>query len=90
MINYGDESFKEFSKEEEEQILLDLITHIEAKTEGSITDYIIDFCNTKEYRIEEIAYLIKDNKTLSAILKQDCLYHGILRNETPKSKLEDW
>ncbi len=90
MINYRDELVKEFTEEESTQIMLDLIDYIELKKEGSISDYILDFCNLYEYRIEEIAYLIKDHSIFKNILKQDCIFHGIFRNKKKIDKIDKW
>jgi len=88
MLNYKDEYFEEFSDDKKEEIINTLIEFINNKKEGSITEYILDFCETYNYRIEEIAYLIAENKTFKNILKQDCIYHGILQTEN--DGIDEW
>jgi len=88
MINYEDEYYEEFPEEKSEIILNELIDFINNKGEGSISDYILDFCETNNYRVEEIAYIIAENKTFKNILKQDCLYRGILHTEN--DSIDEW
>jgi len=76
-----------FSEDEKEELILKLIDHVENRTEGSILEYIIDFCNQYDYRIEDIGLLVKENKTFKEILKQDCLYHNFFGNT---NKMEEW
>ena len=85
MINYKDESVIEFSQEQEQEILMEMILFLERKLEGSIIDYILEYCEVNEYRVEEVADLIKSNKMIRDILEQDCVFHGILEN---KNKLQ--
>ena len=86
MLNFRDEYFIDF-KESEEIVLEKLKKHLTLKTEGSLADYILDFCSTNQYRIEEIAELVKNDKELRTLLKQDCIFHGIFKN--PR-KVEEW
>ena len=88
MLNYKDEHYDDFSKLNTEQIMSELIDFINNKGNGSITDYILDFCETYNHRIEEIAYLIAENKTFKNILKQDCIHHNIFR--TDNANMDDW
>lgn len=91
MINYKDESAELF-REPDDIIILRLIEHINKKQEGSMSDYILDFCEENNYHIEDVADLIKNNKNIRSLLKQDCIYHGILKNEKdiPYQKIEEW
>jgi hypothetical protein len=88
MLNYKDEYYEEFTDNEREEIASRLIEFINNKGEGAITEYILDFCETYNYRIEEIAYLIAENKTFKNILKQDCIHRGIFKSD--KESLEEW
>jgi len=88
MLNYKDEYYNDFSNEDTEKIINELIEFINNKEDGSIVEYILDFCETYNYRIEEIAYLIKENKTFKNILNQDCIHHRIFRTES--ESLEEW
>lgn len=88
MLNYKDEFYEQFEDHEIEGIMHKLIKFVNDKEEGSIADYILDFCETYNYRIEEIAYMVKENKTFKNILKQDCIHHGIFKTENTLQ--EDW
>ena len=88
MLNYKDEFYEDFDDSEADEIMDRLIAFVNDKGEGSITDYILDFCETYKYRIEEIAYMVKDNKTFKNILNQDCIHHGIIRTET--ASMDEW
>ncbi len=88
MLNYKDEHYDDFKDEDTELILNNLIQFINNKGEGSIVEYILDFCETYNYRIEEIAYLIKENKTFKNILNQDCIHNRIFRTEN--KSLDEW
>ena len=83
----SDYKFKNFTDDEKEDLILKIIDHVESRQDGSILEYIIDFCNQYDYRLEDIGYLIKENKTFKEILKQDCLYHSFFKN---KNKMENW
>ena len=89
MINYKDEAPEEF-KYDDQTVLLQLIEHIELKQEGSMSDYILDFCGKYNYHIEDVADLVKNNSTIKALLKQDCIFRGILTTKTPKVQIEEW
>lgn len=86
MINYKDECVIDF-KDPEEVVLKQLKAHLELKTEGSLSDYILDFCDLNNYRVEEVAALIKSDKELKTLLKQDCIFRGIFKNP---NKVEKW
>ena len=88
MLNYKDEHYDDFKDEDAEEIMASLIEFINNKGNGSITEYILDFCETYNYRIEEVAYLVADNKTFKNILKQDCLHHGIFKTEA--ASMDEW
>ena len=90
MLNYHDELPVEF-EEDNQTILMKLLDHIGKKQEGSLSDYILDFCDENSYKIEEVAFLIKDNKYIRGLLKEDCIFHGILKN-TRKAvqKIDEW
>jgi len=75
-----DHGFKELPEQEKDEIVLKLIDHIENRTEGSILEYVLDFCEQYEYRIEDIGMLIKENKTFKEIIKQDCIYNNYYKN----------
>ena len=89
MINYKDELSKSFT-EDNQTILLELLDHIGKKQEGSIMDYVLDFCEVNSYHIEDVAELIKNNKNIRMFFKEDCIFNGIIRPKKPNSKLEDW
>ena len=69
-------------------VLKELMEYLERKSEGSIMDYIIDFCHTKDYRLEEVALIIKKDSYLKKIIEMDCKSYKIFRTENPK--LDDW
>lgn len=85
-MQYRDEHSVPFD-ESDEIILTRLKEHLDLKTEGSLVDYILDFCDLNEYRVEEVAELVKQDKELRVLLKQDCVFHGIFKNP---NKLKDW
>jgi hypothetical protein len=88
MLNYKDEHYDDFNGVDTEKIMAELIEFINNKGEGSIAEYILDYCETNNYRIEEIAYLVAENKTFKNILKQDCIHHGIFKTE--KTVVDEW
>jgi hypothetical protein len=88
MLNYKDEYYDDFDGADTDKIMAELIEFINNKGEGSIAEYILDFCETYNYRIEEIAYLVAENKTFKNILKQDCIHHGIFKTE--KTVVDEW
>ncbi len=81
MLNYRDDYFVEFDESKSEEILDTLIEFINSKKEGSIVEYVLEFCENNQYRVEEIAFLISENKTFKNIIRHDCLYRGIIREE---------
>lgn len=88
MVNYKDEVYISFEESDQEEILINMLKYIDKKDEGSIVEYILDFCEANEYKIEEIADIIKDNKILKNILEQDCIHHKMFRVET--NDMDDW
>jgi hypothetical protein len=86
ILNFKDEHFIDFDIPDE-QVLANLKEHLNLKIEGSIVDYILDYCDTTGYRVEEVAELVKKDKVLKNILKQDCIFHGIFENP---NKLDEW
>lgn len=89
MLNYRDEITVDF-KEDDVTILIQLLDHIGKKTEGSISEYIIDFCDEHSYRIEEVANLIKKNKNIKRLLKEDCIAHRIIRSKSETDRIDVW
>lgn len=91
MLNYKDDHFVEFDESKSEEILDDLIKFINNKKEGSIVEYVLEFCEDNQYRVEEIAFLISDNKTFKNIIRHDCIFRGIIREDTldPVDDLDD-
>jgi len=87
MLNYRDETGTEVLEEDYPKVRKELNKYLEKKDEGAIIDYIIDFCEYYNYRIEEIAIMLKADKMFSNLLKQDCLFRGILAN--PR-KIKEW
>ena len=86
ILNFKDEYSVPFTVSDE-VVLEQLKEHLMLKVEGSLTDYILDFCERNSYRIEEVAEIIKNDKVLKGIIKQDCIFHGIFENP---NKIEDW
>jgi len=77
-------------KDDDTTVLMQLLDHIGKKDEGSLTDYIIDFCDTYSYHIEDVAGLIKDNKNIRRLLKEDCINHKMLRIPKNTETIDEW
>jgi len=82
-----DHEFNELLDKEKDELILKLIDHIENRTEGSILEYILDFCEKYSYRIEDIGLLVKENKTFKEIIKQDCIYNNYFKTT---NKMDVW
>jgi len=77
-------------KDDDTTVLMQLLDHLGKRTEGSLTDYIIDFCDSHSYHIEDVADLIKNNKNIKRILKEDCVNHKIIRESKPTEIIDEW
>lgn len=86
MLNYNDEVYAVLEPEDYVRVAKDLREYLEKKSEGSLLEYILDFCEG-EYRVEEIAEIINADKELKTMLKQDCYLNKILKLE-PKVPVE--
>ncbi|MCK5535522.1 MAG: hypothetical protein KAI79_01780 [Bacteroidales bacterium] len=86
MINYNDEVYAILTPEDFPRVAKELREYLEKKSEGSLLEYILDFCEG-EYRVEEIAEIINADKELKTMLKQDCFLNKILKI-VPKVEVE--
>jgi hypothetical protein len=88
MINYKDEITEDFTEEDFEEIQSLLVNYLSKKKQGSLTEYILDFCEYYSYRIEDIAEIISRDKELKTLLKDDCVHYKIFRTED--NRIDDW
>jgi len=88
MINYNnsnDESnYKTISEEDYGFIKEKLIKFLSEKSEGSLTDYILEFCYTNEYCIDDVADIIKKDNYLKTIIEMDCVNKKMFKRDIVK------
>ena len=90
MINYNAEieNTETFDESDFPRIQEELRLYLCKKESGSLSEYILDFCEVYSYRVEEVAEVIQQDKELKSLLRQDCEHHGIFRTDKPK--MEEW
>jgi hypothetical protein len=90
MINYGDEYYIELSDSDIDKVLIEIREYLSKKSEGSMLEYILDFCDYKSYRIEEIGEIINNDKELKILLKQDCYHNKTFPRDPNIEVIDEW
>lgn len=87
MIQYNSETYgNSIDAKDFKVVFLQLNSFLKLKGSGSIVEYILEFCDTYDYNIEDIADIINENKIFKNILKTDCINQKIFKSDIP----EDW
>jgi len=89
MLNYKDEINVPFLEDDFSRVSNELREYLSKKQEGSLVEYILDFCDYNSYRIEDVAEVISLDKELKTLLEYDCIHNKIFQ-VTSDVNLDEW
>lgn len=73
--------------------VLDGIHTLKNQKDMTWMDAILEFCDDNNYRIEDVGFMLSENKNFKKILESDFIKHNHIKGihkSTIKNMIEDW
>ena len=87
MLQYENEINYKLTPESSE-LISELMEFLSKRTDGSLVEYILEFCAINDYMPEEVGSVIKDDQFMKQIIELDCISNKIFKSDKPT--LLDW
>lgn len=72
--------------------VLDGIHTLKNEKDMTWMDAILEFCDNNNYRIEDVGFMLSENKNFKKILENDFIKHNHIKGvqKTTTNMIEDW